>query len=104
MKFNIYNYNNEPTEVDTGDKEILFINVILISGDEIIRVYYKDQTTETYDSGRMRFHNLYDYSYILLPEDIEEWSLLEKLDDEIPISRIHWAETKWKENGEEDEI
>ena len=98
MKFNIYNNNNEETKVDTGDKEILFINVILISGDEIIRVYYKDQTTETYDSGRMRFHNLYDYSYILLPE------VLEKLNDEIPISRIHWAETKWKENGEEDEI
>ena len=97
MKFNIYNNNNEETKVDTGDKEILFINVILISGDEIIRVYYKDQTTETYDSGRMRLHNLYDYSYILLPEDIEEWILLEKLNDEIPISRIHWAETKWKE-------
>lgn len=97
MKFNIYNNECVPTKVNIGDKEILFINVILISGDEIIRVYYKDRTTETYDSGRMRFHNLYDYSYILLPEDIEEWNLLEKLDDEIPISRIHWAETKWKE-------
>lgn len=40
---------------------------------------------------------MYDYSYILLPQDIEEWSLLEKLDDEISISRIHWAENKWKE-------
>lgn len=97
MELYIYNSESVATKVNIGDKEILFINVILISGDEIIRVYYKDQTTETYDSGRMRFHNLYDYSYILLPEDIEEWSLLEELNDEIPISRIHWAETKWKE-------
>lgn len=97
MELYIYNSESVPTKVNIRDKEILFINVILISGDEIIRVYYKDQTTETYDSGRMRFHNLYDYSYILLPEDIEEWSLLEKFNDEIPISRIHWAEIKWKE-------
>ena len=101
MKFNIYNNECVPTKVNIGDKEILFINVIIINGDEIIRVYYKDQTTETYDSGRMRFHNLYDYSYILLPEDIEEWILLEKLNDEIPISRIHWAETKWRELEDE---
>ena len=104
MELYIYNSENVPTKVNIRDKEILFINVILISGDEIIRVYYKDQTTETYDSGRMRFHNLYDYSYILLPQDIEEWSLLEKLDDEIPISRIHWAENKWKEIEVENEV
>lgn len=103
MELYIYNSESVPTKVNIRDKEILFINVILISGDEIIRVYYKDQTTETYDSGRMRFHNLYDYSYILLPEDIEEWSLLEKFndEDEIPISRIHWAETKWRELEDE---
>lgn len=97
MELYIYNSESVPTKVNTEDKEILFINVIIINGDEIIRVYYKDRTTETYDSGKMRFYNMYDYSYILLPQDIEEWSLLEKLDDEISISRIHWAENKWKE-------
>lgn len=30
MKFNIYDYQNKPTRIDTGDREIEYIDVYVI--------------------------------------------------------------------------
>ena len=35
MKFNIYDYQNKPTKVDTGKRPIYYIEVSVISGDEV---------------------------------------------------------------------
>nr|DAR88066.1 MAG TPA: hypothetical protein [Caudoviricetes sp.] len=77
MKFNIYNYANEPTEVDTGDKEIRYIVVTVISGDEIIYIIYENETIEHYrsDYSAMVF---YDGDYLVPKERIQEWIDLEK--------------------------
>lgn len=40
MKFNIYDYQNKPTKVDTGKRPIDYIEVSVISGDEVIEVHY----------------------------------------------------------------
>ena len=38
MRFNIYNFNNEATEVDTGDNIIKQLFVQLMSGNEVVSV------------------------------------------------------------------
>lgn len=78
MKFNIYNYDNEPTEVDTGDKEIKYIKVEVVTGDEWIQIHYEDGTESHYRSDRASI-NFYDGDYSVPKEKIQEWIDLEKV-------------------------
>ena len=78
MKFNIYNYDNEPTEVDTGDKEIKYIKVEVVTGDEWIQIHYEDGTESHYRSDRASIH-FYDGDYSVAKEKIKEWIDLEKV-------------------------
>lgn len=73
MKFNIYDYNNQPKEIDTGNKEIDIINVTVISGDEVITIYYTDGTSESFDSSEDRRINYFDDSYIIFQKDLSKW-------------------------------
>ena len=78
MKFNIYNYDNEPTEVDTGNKEIKYIKVEVVTGDEWIQIHYEDGTESHYRSDRASI-NFYDGDYSVPKERIQEWIDLEKV-------------------------
>lgn len=78
MKFNIYNYNNEPTEIDIGNKEIEYITVEVISGDEWIHIHYEDGTKSHYRSDTALIP-LYDGGYIVRKEEIQKWIELEKV-------------------------
>ena len=78
MKFNIYNFMNEATEVETEDKEIKFIMVSVISGDEFIQIHYEDGTESHYRSDRASI-NFYDGDYSVPKERIQEWIDLEKV-------------------------
>lgn len=80
MKFNIYNYNNKPTEVDTEDKEIRYIKVEVVTGDEWIQIQYEDGTKRNYRSDNATM-NFYDGEYIVSKERIQEWIDLEKVTD-----------------------
>ena len=80
MKFNIYNYNNEPTEVDTGDKEIRFITVEVISGNEWIHIHYEDGIIN-HCKSRVALIYLYEGEYTIPKERIQEWIDLEKVTD-----------------------
>lgn len=73
MKFNIYDYDNQAKEIDTGNKEINFINVIILSGDEVITIYYSDGTFENYDSSENRLTNYFDGSYVVSKENLAKW-------------------------------
>lgn len=77
MKFNIYNYYNEPTEVDTGDKEIRCIMIEIITGDEFIHMLYEDGTIEHYRSDVLLF-SFCHYRYTVPKERVQEWIDLEK--------------------------
>lgn len=77
MKFNIYNYDNEPTEVDTGDKEIKYIMVEVVSGHEFIRIHCENGIMEYYVSI-IPFIPIYDEDYKVPKERIQEWIDLEK--------------------------
>lgn len=73
MKFNIYDYDNKPKEIDTGNKEINFINVIILTGDEVITIYYSDGTFENYDSSEDRITDYFDDSYVVSKENLSKW-------------------------------
>lgn len=88
MKFNIYDYDNEPTEVDTGDKEISCIMIEVIAGNEFIHIIYEDGTIKHCSSERASI-SLYEGGYTVLKGRIQEWIDLEKVTDEfIPYYRL----------------
>ena len=81
MKFNIYNRYNKPTEVDTEDKEISTIEVILMNGNETIWINYKG-ASDTHINFPYKYNKDINYSYIVTSSFLKEWIELEK--DEIP--------------------
>lgn len=78
MKFNIYNYDNVSTSVDTGDKEIEYITVEVITGDEVIHIHFTDGTRSHYKSD-VALVDFYDGDYVVPKERIQEWIDLEKV-------------------------
>ena len=73
MKFNIYDYNNGPTEIDTGNKEIKELEVLVLTGDEIVTIRYEDGSKERYDSSYTRGINYFDDEYTVTKENIQKW-------------------------------
>ena len=73
MKFNIYDYKNNPFEIDIGDKTIEFIFVSIISGDEKISIVFTDKTSSSYDSSNTRDINWNDGDYVVSKDRIDEW-------------------------------
>lgn len=77
MKFNIYNYANEPVEKELKgyDKEdIKYILIVVTSGDEIVQIMTKDNLTYSYDASDYRSLDFYDGKYVLdTPELIDAW-------------------------------
>jgi len=73
MKFNIYNFNNEATEVDTGDMEIQRLYVQVLTWDEVVTVEYNDGTRETFDSSNNRFVDFVEGFYIVEQNCLQDW-------------------------------
>lgn len=78
MTFKIFNCYNGFVEVDVGQKEIDFIVVTVIQGDEIVRIYFKDGTSVEVDScevfdGLQRTVDFYDDTYVVLPDRLTKW-------------------------------
>ena len=49
MKFNIYNYADQPVEIEIQNKPIEEIFVQILSGDETIVVAYADNAEDEFD-------------------------------------------------------
>ena len=81
MKFNIYNRYNKPTEVDTEDKEIRSMEVIVINGNELVWINYKG-ASESHISYPYGEENHTHYCYIVYNRSLKDWIKMEK--DEIP--------------------
>ena len=73
MKTTIYDYDNKPHEVELKDDAIKYIMVTVISGDEVIEVYYKDGSCEKFDSSNNRQIDYFDGVYLVSEEDIKKW-------------------------------
>ena len=72
MKFNIYNFENEPTEVELKCRAVSRIYVTVITGDEIITVLLNG-TAKEFSSSDARIVDDVNGSYILKGKQIREW-------------------------------
>lgn len=72
MKIKIYDYANRETEINTKE-DIEKIEVIVISGDEIIKIFFLDGTFEKFDSSKSRIINYFDGEYTIETEKIDKW-------------------------------
>lgn len=64
MKFRLIDWAGRNTEVDVGNfEEIAAMRIMVISGDEVLLVIYKDYTTERFDSSSDRIGHCLDNEY-----------------------------------------
>lgn len=73
MKFKIYDYDNKASVVEIPDKPIDYIHVIVLSGDETGTVYFKDDTTQSFDASDYRNIGVFDGEYDVDDMYIKEW-------------------------------
>lgn len=78
MTFKIFNCYNGFVEVDVGQKEIDFIVVTVLQGDEVVRIYFKDGTSVKVDSCHVfgtLFRNMsfFDGTYVVKSDKLKEW-------------------------------
>lgn len=78
MTFKIFNCYNGFVEVDVGQKEIDFIVVTVLQGDEVVRIYFKDGTSVEIDpcgvfDDLFRIVDFYDGVYIVKPDRLSKW-------------------------------
>lgn len=72
IKTKIYDYNNCAKEIELRDDlKLLFVRVI--TGDEVIWAYYKDGTTESFDSSDCRIDDFDDGFYIVDTDKLDAW-------------------------------
>lgn len=76
MEIKYFDYTGESTTVEI-EGEITHIEVTVVSGDEILDVYFhnKDGQLEDciFDNGG-RIWNFFDGFYEVMPEDIDKWN------------------------------
>lgn len=73
MKFNIYNYADEPIEIEAQDKSIDEIFVQIFSGDETIIIIYADNDKDEFDSSNDRIASYDDGFYLVSKQHLDEW-------------------------------
>lgn len=74
--FKYYDYNNQPNLVEIVEhdrKDIKAISVTVLTGDEIVTLYWNDGSCIEYDSDN-RLLDYYDGGYVILTEEgINRW-------------------------------
>ena len=69
-----YEYDNTAVTFEIPDnKKIKYISVTILSGDEVVYVYFTDGDRVKFDSSRTRFIADYDGSYRVPTERVNEW-------------------------------
>jgi hypothetical protein len=90
MRFNIYNFNNEATEVDTGDNIIKQLFVQLMSGNEVVSVEYNNGARETFDSSNNISDSYVEGSYIVDKDHLQDWINFEITDYDKQPWHVHY--------------
>lgn len=88
MKLNIYDYQNKPTKIDTGKRPIAYIEVSVISGDEVVEVHYTNGLSKRFDSSDTRWCGFLDAEYRVTNKNLEDWIKKETIGGDIAYSRI----------------
>ena len=72
IKTKIYDYANRAKEIELRD-DLKLLVVRVITGDEVIWAYYKDGTTESFDSSDSRINDSDDGLYIVDTDKLDAW-------------------------------
>lgn len=79
MTIKLLDYKGTPVEHDVGNiEDIAGMFIIVLSGDETLRVIYKDYSEKYFDSSKSRMINYLDCSYELYNYLKPEESILNK--------------------------
>lgn len=72
---NIYNYLNEPMTIELEDyKNVSMLIVLILSGDETVRVVYNDGESVSFDSDTVgRLLEIYEGLYMVDSNEIDKW-------------------------------
>ena len=92
----IYDYDNKAVEVELPDKEIDYIVVEVLSGDETGFVQFTDGTYLNFDASNDRFVHYADGWYRVPKEHVRDWMNF-KPSKEMTIS---YDRQKWANNLE----
>ena len=66
MKITLYDFEPSTKEFEIGELEdIVSIEIMILSGDELACVTYKDRTVSWFDSSEDRFTDYYDGGYTI---------------------------------------
>ena len=80
IKTKIYDYVNHAKEIELRD-DLKLLVVRVITGDEVIWAYYKDGTTESFDSSDSRINDRDDGLYIVDTDKLDAWLNFDVDDD-----------------------
>lgn len=72
IKTKIYDYENRAKEIELRD-DLKLLVVRVITGDEVIWAYYKDGTTESFNSCDCRTEDYDDGLYIVDTDKLDAW-------------------------------
>ena len=79
MTIKLLDYRGTPVEHDVGNiEDIAGMFITVLSGDETLRVIYKDYSIKYFDSSNCRSEDYFDYSYDLYNYLKPEESILNK--------------------------
>ena len=81
MKFNIYDFKNEPTEVELKCRAVSRIYVSVITGDETISVLFSNGSIKEFNSSDTRVVDIIDGTYVLKGNRIRKWMEYEPTGD-----------------------
>ena len=89
MKLKIYNYENKPKRIDTGKRVVDYIEVWVVSGDEVVEIHFNGGTWQR-DSHNRRCTDFSDAHYIVKKENLEDWIRKASEGGDIAYNRIIW--------------
>ena len=94
MKIKLLDYENNIKVVDVGDiKEIEFMCIEVISGDEVLLVIYKDHTIKEFDSSNTRCEDRHEGRYLIY----NELTGINLLKDKDFLNRINSYSYLWED-------
>lgn len=102
MDFLIFDFSNEATTVHTDDtKEIEYIDVTILTGDERVAIAYTDGSYDRVDSSDNRQLNFYDGGYIVTADEIDDWIAAATYEtaEDYKNHTISYRRQNWAYNG-----
>ena len=69
----IYDFDNETVEIKLPEKQIVSINVSVVSGDETGKVVFEDGEVICFDASSCRLMNFFGGYYSVTGENIQKW-------------------------------